>query len=129
MRGLLRKIEPLGWEFDGYEGSGHIRLHHPQTGHRYTCAATPSDYRGERNMLAALERLAGRRLARPNAGKYRHKPGEEPQRRQPKGLSQTEIDERRAGKWRRDREAERRLIEAERHRKDIEALMMPGRTT
>ena len=69
---LLKDAKQLGFAFDGFDGHGHIRLRHQQTGVRYSVPATPGDRRGFKNSLSDLERLAGQRLPRPNNGHYRH---------------------------------------------------------
>lgn len=72
LRDFLKDAEKLGFTFDGYDGRGHIRLINHATGVHYPMAATPSDWRSRRNAISDLERLSGRKLARPNAGKHRH---------------------------------------------------------
>jgi hypothetical protein len=88
LRALLKDAQLLGFTFDGWDGSGHIRLRSEQADVRYSVPATPSDRRGYRNSVAGLERLSGRKLPRPNSGKHRH-------RRQPRldtTLSPTETE-------------------------------------
>ena len=69
MSSMAAKVESaakeLGFKFAGYDGSGHIVWQHPN-GARYSTPATPSEYRGVANSIAALERLSGRKIDRPN---------------------------------------------------------------
>lgn len=60
---LLDKAAKLGFEVDSEKsGRGHITLVHPRG--EYTIASTPSDWRGEKNAVAAMERISGEKLAR-----------------------------------------------------------------
>lgn len=64
---LIDKAELLGFHVDqGCSGGGHIRLQHGVSGEEYIMASTPSDWRGRKNALAALERISGQKLPRPN---------------------------------------------------------------
>lgn len=58
LREFLKDAEKFGFEFDGYDGHGHVRLYNKTTGDRYPTAATPSDCNGRKNALAALRRLS-----------------------------------------------------------------------
>lgn len=71
-REFLNVVGKIGWNMVGFDGNNHIRLYHVATGQYYSAAFTPSEYRSRRNSLADLERLAGRKLPRPNAGRHRH---------------------------------------------------------
>jgi hypothetical protein len=73
LRHFLADAEQLGFHFTGYDGRNHVRLHNPDTGHHYSAAYTPSDWRSRRNAIAALERLSGRKLPRKKNGKYQHR--------------------------------------------------------
>ena len=73
LRDFLKDAEQLGFEFDGYNGGGHVRLRNPDTGHTYAAAFTPSDHRSRRNSIAGLQRLSGQRLPRQKTGKHRHR--------------------------------------------------------
>jgi hypothetical protein len=68
---FLTQAKRLGFTLDGHTGSGHHRLQNAD-GAVVVIPSTPSDWRSCRNSLAQLERLAGERLPRANAGKYRH---------------------------------------------------------
>lgn len=60
---LLDKAAVLGFEVDPERsGSGHITLVHPRG--RYTIASTPSDWRNEKNAVAHLEQISGKKLPR-----------------------------------------------------------------
>lgn len=122
----------LGFKFAGYDGSGHVTWVHPN-GARYSTPATPSEYRGVRNSIAALERLSGCKLARPNHRRSRKSfaiqadPEVEASRRRHAETFADKADERDAAK-----EAERariadaqRTAAAERRRREIEELMRP----
>jgi hypothetical protein len=73
LREFLRDAAQLGFVAVGRDGAGHVRLHNPDTGHRYSAAYTPSDWRSHRNAIATLERLSGRKLPRQRNGKHRHR--------------------------------------------------------
>lgn len=67
VQSLIDKAELLGFHVDqGCSGGGHIRLQHGGSGEEYIIASTPSDWRSRKNALAALERIAGRKLPRAN---------------------------------------------------------------
>lgn len=66
------KARPLGFEFVGYQGNGHPRFYNADKGVYFTTALTPSDWRGEKNSVADMERLSGRKLPRQKAGRARH---------------------------------------------------------
>ena len=68
------KAAPLGFEFVGLQGSSHPRFYNADKNVYFTSALTPSDWRGEKNAVADMERLSGRKLPRPNAAHYKHKP-------------------------------------------------------
>lgn len=59
---MLAKAERLGFRFVGHDGRNHLRLVHENG--EYSIANTPSDWRTRANELAALERIAGRKLER-----------------------------------------------------------------
>lgn len=46
----------LGWVFDGYTGSGHLRYRHPDTQVKAIFSATTSDQRAIRNSRAFIRR-------------------------------------------------------------------------
>lgn len=73
LREFCKKVEPLGFTFDGYHGSGHPRFYCAEKDIHVTTALTPSDWRAERNSLAEMERISGRKIHRDNAGHYRHR--------------------------------------------------------
>lgn len=64
-RDMRQIAEALGFTFDGFDGNGHQRFRHPN-GAVASIPATPSEYRGLRNVQLLLERLAGRKLPRVN---------------------------------------------------------------
>jgi len=72
IREFLNTVGKIGWSMVGYDGNNHLRLHHVATNQYHSVAFTPSDYRSRRNSLAVLERLAGRKIPRPNAAHHRH---------------------------------------------------------
>lgn len=74
LRQFCTKVATLGFTFDGYCGSGHPRFRHDDLDLVVTAPLTPSDWRSERNTLAYMERVTGRKLPRANAGHYRHQP-------------------------------------------------------
>lgn len=71
LREFCDRVTPLGFAFDGYTGTGHPRFVHNESGAVVTASLTPSDFRSERNCLADMERISGRKLARDNAGHYK----------------------------------------------------------
>ncbi len=88
VQAIIKDAKQLGFAFDGFDGDGHIRLRNEQAGVRYSVPATPGDVRSYRNALSAMERLAGKRLPRPNNGHYRHRR----QTRLDTGLSPAEVE-------------------------------------
>lgn len=72
-REFCEKVEPLGFVFDQYIGSGHPRFVHLESGAHVITSLTPSDWRAERNAIAEMERIAGRKLRRDNSGHYHHR--------------------------------------------------------
>lgn len=137
MNGQAREIvviaKALGFRFDGYDGSGHVVLSLPD-GRRTSIPATPSEYRGRKNSILTLERMCGRKLPRPNHRRSRKTfdqadPEVEASRRR-YAATQEALNEERALA----REAEEQRIRSaqkaaadDRHRREIEALMRPGR--
>lgn len=71
-RNLLKSAHQLGFDFLEFDGNGHPKLKHRDTGDTVTVAYTPSDWRSHKNSIALLERISGRKLPRPKAGHYRH---------------------------------------------------------
>jgi hypothetical protein len=71
LRQFCTKVQPLGFEFDGYNGTGHPVFRNA-AGETCTTSLTPSDWRGELNAIAAMERMSGRKLRRDNAARYHH---------------------------------------------------------
>ena len=74
LRQFCTKVSALGFEFDGYCGSGHPRFRNAELDLVVTTPLTPSDWRAQRNAIAYMERATGRKLPRPNAGHYRQQP-------------------------------------------------------
>lgn len=70
---LLNAAKALGYTPQGHTGTGHLLFKHPN-GEQVTLPCTPSEYRGFRNAIALLERVAGRRLPRPNHRRSRKAP-------------------------------------------------------
>lgn len=69
-RQLLEQAQLLGFVADDQlDGSGHIVLRHPNGVTRI--ASSPSDHRGDKNAIANMERIAGRKLPRPKSGRHR----------------------------------------------------------
>lgn len=56
MREIKKLAEPLGWQLLPKRAAGHYRLQH-RSGILATCSATPSDRRGDKNLVAMLNRL------------------------------------------------------------------------
>lgn len=123
VREFIKKAELLGFTLrPGSNGGGHIVLDHPNG--TYTSASTPGDYRGMRNALADLERVAGQKLPRPNHRKSRKnfaskKPAEmtKAQRKH-----REQFEQQRAADQAREKDIEA-TIAAERRRREIEELM------
>lgn len=136
MSSMAAKVESaakeLGFRFAGYDGSGHIVWQHPN-GARYSTPATPSEYRGVANSIAALERLSGRKIDRPNHRRSRKNfaittdAEVEASRRRHAETFAAKADERDAAKSAElARLADAKRTEAaERRRREIEELMRP----
>lgn len=73
LRRFCAKAEQLGFKFQGYNGSGHPKFVHTATGTVLSTSLTPSDWRVERNTIAEMERISGRKLPRDNAAHYSYK--------------------------------------------------------
>lgn len=73
LRRFCTKAQQLGFEFQGYNGSGHPKFVHTASGTVLVTSLTPSDWRVERNTIADMERISGRKLPRDNAAHYSHK--------------------------------------------------------
>lgn len=123
VREFLTKVEAIGWRFDGYLGSDHVRVVHDD-GHRATLPATPSEYRSLLNSLATLERLCGQKLPRVNHRRSRKptRTAADPEVEASRRRHADESEQKQAAKAKRD--AEIRATEAsERRRREIEELM------
>lgn len=133
-REIVDLAHALGFTFEGYDGSGHVVLS-LSDGTRTSIPATPSEYRGRKNSIAALERLSGRKLPRAKHRRSRKSfavtadPEVEASRRRHAETFAEKADEREAA-----RAAEQQRIVAaqqaaadERRRREIEDLMRPGR--
>lgn len=70
-RKLLEIAHSLGFTDVGWRGNGHFRVSHPNGG-IYDLSGTPGDLRGDRNTVSVLEKIAGRKVPRSNAARYRH---------------------------------------------------------
>lgn len=57
VRDLLKKVEPIGWRFDGITNGSHVRLVHT-SGRKIVTSATPGDRRAMKNAEALLKRIA-----------------------------------------------------------------------
>lgn len=121
-----RAATALGFKFAGYDGSGHVVWAHPN-GARYSTPASPGEYRGVRNAVAALERLSGNKLPRVNHRRGRKPSGPavdpevEASRRRHAETFDAKVAERDA-----QRVAAERAANADRRRREIEDLMRPG---
>lgn len=69
---FLKKIDPMGWCFEKYRGTGHVELIHT-SGKTAIISATPSDWRSRRNEIKQLERMAGQGLPRRKSGSFKRK--------------------------------------------------------
>jgi hypothetical protein len=97
---LLGRAGQLGFRLDGRTRKGHPRLVN-DAGAVVVLSGTPGDRRASRNSLARMERLAGRRLPRPNSGKFRHR-------------SQAQLDTRQsAAELQRSQEVDALIVEAD----------------
>lgn len=126
-RDRRRDAERLGFHFDGYTGSGHVRFRNPDIDRVYISAATPSDHRGWANAVAEMERMSGRKLPRQNSGHYRFKPArpEAAAGNRRHEAAARRIEAQRAAAARRETDI-RRIKAADEHRREIEALMRHG---
>ena len=73
LRDFFAQAERLDFIFDGFTGSGHVRLYNHARDLTYITPASPSDKRYQMNALAEMERMSGHKLAKANAAKYRYK--------------------------------------------------------
>lgn len=122
---ILRAAEQLGFELTGEQtGSGHLVLTHPN-GARCIIPATPSDWRGARNAIATLERMAGKKLPRVNHHRGRKSAKVvDPQVEAARRRHAAEYQARLEGEQRRQTEIQATEA-AERRRREIEELMRP----
>lgn len=74
LRDFNTKAEMLGFRFDGFTGSGHVKYYNADIEKFVIGAMTPSDWRGQSNCLLRMERFSGRKLPRANAGHHRFRP-------------------------------------------------------
>lgn len=130
LRQFLASAAQLDHRFDGYTGSGHMRFVHPTAG-MYIAASTPSDRRSTRNALSDMENRSGKRLPRPNAGRFRRKlTDKQAERRQEQRAAQDRREERqtaaRASASRNRSAVSAAITAADQHRREIEKLMRPG---
>lgn len=126
-RETVRAAKQLGFTYEGIDGRGHHALRH-ENGTPYRFPASGSDYRGPKNTLADLERIAGRKLPRP---------GRRRKSRKPIGGSGFSIElaaresrnrqRARDAAAARDRAAQRDAVQRERNAREIRALMQPSR--
>lgn len=122
---VARAATALGFKFAGYDGSGHVVWKHPN-GARHSTPASPSEYRGVRNAIAALERLAGLKLERPNHRRGRKSAsGTDPEVEAARRKHAETFEAKRAEQERQAAQA-RAAAAAERRRREIEDLMRPG---
>jgi len=130
LREFLRRVEAIGWTYMGQTPGGHIQLQHA-TGVIYVAPKTPSDYRDEKNTLAALERLGGQRLPRVKHRRGRQRKQVDLQleaaRRRHRQAFEADQERRQA-----ERDAAERIQRAavraaadDRRRREIEELMKP----
>lgn len=70
VRDLIDYAALCGFTLDGTDGQGHYCLVHPN-GASTRIAATPGDFRGDKNARATMRRLSGVTPPRPRAGHYR----------------------------------------------------------
>lgn len=61
---MVAKAKELGFENQGFDGRGHIVLKHVESGETTRIAASPGDFRGDKNALAHMERVSGKKLER-----------------------------------------------------------------
>ena len=114
----------LGFTFTGHDGRGHCVWEHPKGLVRLP--ATPSEWRGVKNAVAQMERIAGTKLARPNhrRGRKSTAPTTDPQVEASRRKHAETYEEKRAEQEQREAQA-RAFAAAERRRREIEDLMRP----
>lgn len=115
VRRMIESGKELGFVVDGNDGSNHIVLRHAETGDKVRIASTPGDYRGDKNAVAMMQRISGKKLER-----HAHRRGRRPQRMA--GYTQTVRTES-AARW--SRTIEERLAEHKEHWLKLQVLMMP----
>lgn len=74
LRRVRRAAIELGYRVEQRKGHGGADLYVLPDGTTYNGSSSPSEWRGVLNVIADLEKLAGKKCARPNAGHHRHKP-------------------------------------------------------
>lgn len=67
-RGVVRELElmaeQLGFVFDGYTGSGHIKFRHSCSQRLFVASGSPSCHRSSLNSVKEMERISGVKLPR-----------------------------------------------------------------
>lgn len=53
----VRELLAGDWTYVRTTGSGHLQLQHEPTGRLITCARSPSDHRGTRNLRSVVRRI------------------------------------------------------------------------
>lgn len=141
LRQFIASAALLDHRFDGYTGSGHMRFVHPTAG-IYIASSTPGVRNCIRKQLFDMERRSGKKLPRANSGHHRRKPRDKAAKRLAEQRAAQDRKEERQAAARisaiRKRDAAKSITErfrsaraaeitaADRHRREIEALMRPG---
>ncbi len=125
LREFCRAVAPLGWSLGKPTENGHQRLVH-RNGAEYVMASTPSDHRSRKNALAALERLCGQKLARPNHRKGRTKAASSGGESEPQREARLAAYFARIEREAKEREAREAVRKRESELNSIANLMQPG---
>jgi sugar phosphate isomerase/epimerase len=118
VRRMIDSGKELGFEVVGNDGSNHIVLRHTESGETTRIASSPGDYRGDKNAIALMQRISGKRLER-----HSHRKGRRPQRMA--GYTKT-VRTPSAESW--SRRINELLEEHNRHWLKLQVILMPPLT-
>lgn len=133
-RRVMREALDKGWEWVGYTKSGHVEIRWPATGALLHCATTPSDRNSWKQFARNIEQVSGLLVVRKGNRRRSKKstrvqvdPQIEASRRRHAAAQAAEVAQREAAEVARQCAAlaAERAAESDRHRREIESLMMP----
>ena len=118
VRRMIASGKELGFEVVGNDGSNHIVLRHTETGETTRIASTPGDYRGDKNAIAVMQRISGKKLER-----HARRKGRRPQKMA--GYTET-VRTPSAASW--SRRIEELMREHKEHWLKLQVILMPPLT-